>query len=74
MSHYRSFSTFATTNTFTAVVDTTEYDDDHLHHHGDKSPTMDRYQSIVGPMVTYHWKPMKNQWVHGCKTIGTNGS
>ena len=53
MSHYHSFLTFATTNTFTAVVDTTEYDDDHLHHHGDKSPTMDRYQSIVGPMVTY---------------------
>ena len=33
---------------------------------------MDRYQSIVGPMVSYHWKPLKNhqvQWLLDYKTI-----
>ena len=33
---------------------------------------MDRYHSIVGPMVTYHWKPLKNhrfQWLPDYKTI-----
>jgi len=37
---------------------------------------MDRYYSIVGPMVTYHWKPLKNHrlwWKNHWKTIGTNG-
>ena len=24
---------------------------------------MDCYHSIVGPMVSYHWKPLKNHWV-----------
>jgi hypothetical protein len=33
---------------------------------------MDRYHSIVGPMVSYHWKPLKNhrvQWLPDYKTI-----
>ena len=33
---------------------------------------MDRYHSIVGPMVSYHWKPLKNhrvQWLPDNKTI-----
>ena len=33
---------------------------------------MDRYHSIVGPMVSYHWKPLKNhrvQWLLDYKTI-----
>ena len=33
---------------------------------------MDLYHSIVGPMVTYHWKPLKNhcvQWLPDYKTI-----
>ena len=33
---------------------------------------MDRYHSIVGPMVSYHWKPLKNhrvQWLLDNKTI-----
>ncbi len=33
---------------------------------------MDRYHSIVGPMVCYHWKPLKNnrvQWLLDYKTI-----
>ena len=41
---------------------------------------MDCYHSIVGPMVSYHWKPLKNhcvQWLPDYKTIektiGTNG-
>ena len=37
---------------------------------------MDRYHSIVGPMVSYHWKLLKNhcvQWLPDFKTIGING-
>ena len=33
---------------------------------------MDHYHSIVGPMVSYHWKPLKNhcvQWLPDYKTI-----
>ena len=33
---------------------------------------MDRYHSIVGPMVSYHWKPLENhciQWLADYKTI-----
>ena len=33
---------------------------------------MDRYHSIDGPMVSYHWKPLKNhrvQWLPDYKTI-----
>ena len=33
---------------------------------------MDRYHSIVRPMVSYHWKPLKNhcvQWLPNYKTI-----
>ena len=33
---------------------------------------MDCYHSIVGPMVSYHWKPLKNhrvQWLSDNKTI-----
>ena len=39
---------------------------------------MDLYHSIVWPMVSYHWKPLKNIRCDGCwtknhcKTIGTN--
>ena len=35
---------------------------------------MDRYHSIVGTMVSYHWKPLKNhrvQWLLDYKTIET---
>ena len=37
---------------------------------------MDCCHSIVGPMVGYHWKPLKHhwfQWLLDSKTIGTNG-
>ena len=33
---------------------------------------MDRYHSIVGPMVSYYWKPLKNHrvlWLLDYKTI-----
>lgn len=33
---------------------------------------MDRYHSIIGPMVSSHWKPLKNhcvQWLPDYKTI-----
>ena len=33
---------------------------------------MDLYHSIVGPMVSYHWKPLENhciQWSADYKTI-----
>ena len=29
---------------------------------------MDRYHSIVGPMVSYHWKPLKTIVSNGCQT------
>ena len=37
---------------------------------------MVRYHSIVGPMVSYHWKPLKNhrvQWLSDQKPSKTNG-
>ena len=38
--------------------------------------TMDLYHSIIGPMVSYQWKSLKNhrgQWLLDFKNICTNG-
>ena len=44
----------------------------HLFQLQDQTITMDRYHSIVGPMVSQRWKPLKNhrvQWLPDYKTI-----